>query len=57
MQVDLFQTMVSLYRHNGVQTLLFKNMKDQISQIDYGFRGKMASAFDYERISECIEKS
>ncbi len=56
MQVDLFQTMVSLYRHNGVQTLLFKNMKDQISQIDYGFRGKMASAFDYERIAECIEK-
>ena len=35
MQVDLFQTMVSLYRNNGVQTLLFKNMKDKITQIDY----------------------
>lgn len=56
MQVDLFEFMISMYRHQGIQVLTFENVAEQISEIDYGFRGKMLIDFDYAPFARNIEQ-
>lgn len=48
MQVDLFETMVSMYRHYGMNVLLLRAQDRDFTQIDFGFRQKISPGFDYE---------
>lgn len=56
MAIELLDIMVSLYRHNGMQVLLFQDIDNEIMKIDFGFRRKMTKNYDYSIIARNLEQ-
>lgn len=55
MNVEQFESMISMCRFLGIQTLLFDETYDQIEQIDFCFRKKMLTGYDYQKIVQQME--
>lgn len=50
MQVDLLEFMIELLRYRAIQVLLLDGDPRQAAKMDYGFRRRMASGFDYASV-------
>lgn len=49
MKADLLEFVTESFCHSGIQVLMLDKALEHLSGIDYGFRHKMASGFDYTR--------
>lgn len=56
MNVEQFEVMLSMCRFLGIQILVFDETYEQIEQIDFCFRKKMLSGFDYQTIIQQMEQ-
>ncbi len=57
MQVDLFETMSSMYKRYGLNVVPLWDIGQQIEEIDLGFRKKMAAHFDYQGVADALERT
>lgn len=52
---DILKTMISLFRYCGISVLTFNEQYDGIQDIDFSFRKKLFTNFQYNIISEDLE--
>lgn len=59
MQIDLFEFIIDVYRHNGVNVLLLKEEKEwsetDLKAIDFGLRKKMSAGFNYRLLGQKLD--
>ncbi|MDO4327964.1 MAG: AraC family transcriptional regulator [Lachnospiraceae bacterium] len=57
MQVDLLNTMISLFQTYGVQTILLTPPYANMAEVDYGFRQQISGQYSYEHLIHHIESN
>lgn len=56
MNIEQFEMMASMCRFLGIQILVFDEKHEQIEQIDFGFRKKMLTGYDYQNVARQMKQ-
>ena len=56
MNIEQFEMLASMCRFLGIQFLVFDEKHEQIEQIDFGFRKKMLTGYDYHHVASQMKQ-